>query len=199
MAAALYYGEENMKKHRITAAIAASALLFTLGSCMEKKPASPLESTTESTSKAVIYTNVRSNASYENGTYSGEGFSLYADPKIWKFNGSQADAHCDLEMITDRDFVTCGLSVYTDNDDHGGKSAQEIVASADSEAVISTGSLATASLNFYYYEWEIDENTHGRTYFSDIDGRYLCVYAESTNFGYVDGKIVDLLGSIKLA
>ena len=183
-----------MKKHYITAALSAALLLFALCSCTDAKSSSYLSS-----SKAETPTGVRSSAEYSSGTYSGDGFSLYADPKIWRFNDSQTEASCDLQMITDRDFVTCGISVYTDPDSHGGRSPQEIVAAADSENVVSTGSLATASTTFYYYEWEIDKNTHGRSYYSLTDGRYLCVYAESTNFGYVDGKIADLLGSIKLS
>ena len=187
-----------MKKHRITAFIAASMLFFTLVSCMEKKPASSSESTTEAASKTVLAENVRSNAKYENGTYSGEGFSLYADPNIWQFCGDNADAPCDLQLKTDKDINSCGISVYVSDDDHGGKSAQDIVMNSNNDDIIFKGAAATSAMTFYYYEWAIDDNTHGRTYFGDYSGRYLCAYAESTNFGYVESKISDLLGSIKL-
>lgn len=188
-----------MKKHRITATIAASMLLFTLGSCTDQYGITPpAESTTETTSKTVLYDNVRSNAKYENGTYSGDGFSLYADPNIWKFNGGNSEAPCDLQLITDKDINSCGLSVYVSNDDHGGKSAQDIVFGADNPDIIFTGAAATSAMTFYYYEWAIDDNTHGRTYFGDFGSRYLCIYAESTNFGLVENKIADLLSSLKL-
>lgn len=187
-----------MKIHRITAVTAASLLLFTMGSCMEKKaaPASS-ESLTESTSKTVLAENVRSNAKYDNGTYSGKGFSLYADPNIWKFNGDDKNAPCDLQLIVDKEINTCGISVYVSDDDHGGKSAQDIVMNAENPDIIFTGAAATSAMTFYYYEWEIDDNTHGRTYFADFNEKYLCAYAESTNFGYVESKISELLGSIK--
>ena len=184
--------------HRITAIFAAAALLFTLGSCTENQSSSAPDSTAEATSKTVLYDNVRSNAKYENGTYSGEGFSLYADPNIWQFCGDNPDAPCDLKLKTDKDINSCGISVYVSDDDHGGKSAQDIVMNANNEDIIFTGAAATPAMTFYYYEWAIDDNTHGRTYFGDYGSRYLCAYAESTNFGYVENKISDLLGSIKL-
>ena len=187
-----------MKKYRITAVMAASLMLFTMGSCMEKKAApNSSESSTEAASDVIMTENVRSGAKYENGTYSGEGFSLYADPNIWKWNGDNSEAPCDLQLIVDKEINTCGISVYVSDDDHGGKSAQDIVMNADNKDIVFTGAAATSAMTFYYYEWAIDDNTHGRTYFADFNGKYLCAYAESANFGYVESKISELLGSIK--
>ena len=136
--------------------------------------------------------------SYDNGTYSGTGFSLYADPRIWAYKTSDDDS-CDLHMITDKDIVSCGISVYISDDDHGGKTAQEIVASeSENENIIYSGPLATSSFTFYFYEWVIGEETNGRMYFADYGDKYICIYAESTNFGFVDVKIADLLSTLKV-
>ena len=126
-------------------------------------------------------------------------YSLYADPAIWEYTGGQDDAPCDLQLRSGGGANTCGVSVYVSNDDHGGKSAQDIVMNDNDERIIYTGALATTALTFYYYEWTIDEEKHGRTYFADYDGKYLCVYAESPNFGYVESKIADLLGVMTLS
>ncbi|WP_024860902.1 hypothetical protein [Ruminococcus flavefaciens] len=191
-----------MKNNSLKAVLAASMLLFTLCSCTDPygvTPPSSEISTTEASANTVLTEKVSTNAKYENGSYSGEGFSLYADPNIWRFIGSQSDAPYDLQLITDKDINTCGISVYVSDDDHGGKSAQNIVMEANNSDIIFTGAAATAAMTFYYYEWAIDDETHGRTYFADYgDNKYLCAYAESNNFGYMDGKITDLLSSIKL-
>ena len=188
-----------MKKHSISAVMAASLLLFTLGSCTDKDSIMPpSESTTEAASKSVLAGNARSNAKYENGTYSGDGFSLYADPNIWKFSGSQTDTTCDLQLIVNKDINSCGISFYVSDDDHGGKSAQDIVMNNNNDDIIFTGAAATSAMTFYYYEWAIDENIHGRNYFADYGDRYLCAYAESSNFGLVENKISDLFTTIKL-
>ncbi|WP_297960519.1 hypothetical protein [uncultured Ruminococcus sp.] len=179
-----------MKKH-LFAVLAAAAALSCLCGCTSEKNSS------QSPSSAVLSTISRDDTQYDSGNYSGEGFTLYAEPRLWKYRSSDNDT-CDLRMITDKDIITCGISVYTDMSDHGGKSAEETVDSQNSEAVLSKGSLATAKLSFCYYEWAVDEYTRARTYYADIDGGYLCVYAESTNFGYVDVKIADLLSGLKL-
>ena len=189
-----------MKKHRITAVIGAVLLLAALCGCTDQDgiSAPSSESSTEASADVIVTESVRSSTSYENGTYSGEGFSMYADPNIWRYNGDNTNAACDLQLITDKDINTCGISVYVSDDDHGGKSAQNIVMEANNPDITFTGAAATAAMTFYYYEWAIDDNTHGRTYFADYGDKYLCVYAESTNFGYVESKISELLGSIKL-
>ena len=190
-----------MKNNSLKAVLAASMLLFTFGSCTDQygiNPPSSEISATEESSKIVLTEKVTTNAKYENGTYSGNGFSMYADPNIWRFIGSQSDAPYDLQLITDKDINTCGISVYVSDDDHGGKSAQNIVMEANAPDIVFTGAAATAATTFYYYEWAIDDENHGRTYFADYGDKYLCAYAESNNFGYMDGKITDLLSSIKL-
>lgn len=182
-----------MKKHLFTTVLAAFTITLSLCSCKEKS------SPDKNTSSQPITTAAHDDsASYINGTYSGKGFSLYAEPRIWTFRSQNNDS-CDLRMITDRDFTTCGISVYISDDDHGGKTAQEIVEEASkNENIVFSGPLATSAFTFYFYEWAVDETTHARTYFADYGDKYLCVYAESTNFGYVDVKIADLLSTLKM-
>ena len=189
-----------MKKHIFTAVTAAAALL-SLCSCTSGKSSTVSPSsafvTTASPSSVVVTKVSRGDTQYDSGTYSGSDFSLYADPYLWAYRTDDNDT-CDLRMITDGGFVTCGISIYTSDDDYGGKSARDIVMSNDNPSVVLTGALSTVPITFYYYEWEMNEDTHARTYFGDLDGRYLCIYAESTNFGYVDGKIAELLSGLKL-
>jgi hypothetical protein len=193
--------ENNMKKHRLTAVAAACALLTALCGCADGKSgssdSSPVSSDFAPVSAETV-TAPQGSADYSDGTYSGEGFSLYADPAIWEYTGGQEDSPCDLQLRSGGGANTCGVSVYVSDDDHGGKSAQDIVMNADDERIVYTGALATTALTFYYYEWAIDEEKHGRTYFADYGDSYLCVYAESINFGYVESKIADLLGSMTL-
>ncbi len=182
-----------MKKHFFTAVLAACAITLSLCSCKEKS-----SSDKKASSQPMTAAYRDDSASYDNGTYSGKGFSLYAEPKIWAFR-SKDDDSCDLRMITDRDFTTCGISVYISNDDHGGKTAQEIVEEASkNENIVFSGPLATSAFTFYFYEWAVDGTTHARTYFADYGDKYLCIYAESSNFGYVDVKIADLLSTLKM-
>ncbi|HOA00219.1 hypothetical protein [Ruminococcus sp.] len=190
-----------MKKHRFTAVTAALALLPALCGCTDGKSSSSDSSPVSSDSQVSSETAsaAKNGAAYSDGTYSGEGFSLYADPAIWEYTGDQDDAPCDLQLRSGGGANTCGVSVYVSDDDHGGKSAQDIVMNDNDERIIYTGALATTALTFYYYEWTIDEEKHGRTYFADYDGKYLCVYAESPNFGYVESKIADLLGGMTLS
>lgn len=182
-----------MKKHRLTAAVTACMMLAVLCGCAESKGS---VSETAPVSQEIV-TAPQGSAEYSDGTYSGEGFSLYADPSIWKYSGGEGT--CDLLLNTNNDINSLGISIYVSDDDHGGKSAQEIVMGADDDSIIFTGALATASCTFYFYEWEKDEELHCRTYFADYGDKYLCVYAESTNFGYVENKIADLLGSLELS
>ena len=181
-----------MKKHIFTAVTAAAALL-SLCSCTSGKSSS----TVSPSSSAVVTTVSRGDTQYDSGTYSGRDFSLYADPYLWTYRTDDNDT-CDLRMITDGGFVTCGISIYTCDDDYGGKSARDITMSNDDPSVVLKGALSTVPITFYYYEWEMNEDTNARTYFGDLDGCYLCIYAESTNFGYVDGKIAELLSGLKL-
>ena len=182
-----------MKKHLIKAALAACVMLAAPCSCAESKGS---VSETAPAPQEIV-TAPQGSAEYSNGTYSGEGFSLYADPSMWKYSGGEGS--CDLMLNTTNDINSCGISVYVSDDDHGGKSAQEIVMGADNDSIVFTGALATAACTFYYYEWAISDDLHGRTYFTDYGDKYLCVYAESSNFGYVENKIADLLGSLELS
>lgn len=183
-----------MKKSTLKAIFAASAMPLILCSCTGDKGNSSLS---EPSVQSEIVTGAHAKSEYNNGSYTGSGFSLYADPKIWSYSGS-ADSSCDLYIITDKDFASCGISVYISDDDHGGKTAREIVMTNNNETILSTGSLTTAAFSFYYYEWAVDDDIRARSYFADHGGNYLCVYAESSNFGYVDGKIAELLTSIKI-
>ncbi|MBQ6170610.1 MAG: hypothetical protein IJK30_11715 [Ruminococcus sp.] len=182
-----------MKKHRLTAAVTACMMLAVLCGCAESKGS---VSETAPVSQEIV-TAPQGSAEYSDGTYSGEGFSLYADPSIWKYSGGEGT--CDLLLNTNNDINSFGISIYVSDDDHGGKSAQDIVMNNNDERIIYTGALATTALTFYYYEWAISDALHGRTYFADYGDKYLCVYAESTNFGYVENKIADLLGSLELS
>ena len=147
-----------MKKYFFTAVLAACAITFSLSGCKEKS-----SSDKKASSQPVTAAARDESTSYSNGTYSGNGFSLYAEPRIWAFR-SKNDDSCDLRMITDRDFTTCGISVYLSDDDHDGKTAQEIVEEASkNENIVSTGPLVTSAFSFYYYEWAVDETTHART------------------------------------
>lgn len=186
-----------MNNKTIMSVLAASALLLSMCSCTETEAPSASSAAESSSVQTVMTTQAHEKSEYSDGNYSGDGFTMFADPVLWQFIGSDSDTAYDLKMITDRDFVTLGLSVYTDANENG-KTAQEIVMSADNKAILSTGALSTAKLSFYYYEWAVDEETRARNYFADLDGRYLCVYAESTNFGFVDSKIADLLSGITL-
>ena len=182
-----------MKKHRLTAVLAACVITAVLCGCAESKGS---VSETAPVSQEIV-TVPHGSAEYSDGTYSGEGFSLYADPSIWKYSGGEGT--CDLLLNTNNAINSFGISIYVSDDDHGGKSAQEIVMGAEDDSIIFTGALATASCTFYFYEWAISDALHGRTYFADYGDKYLCVYAESTNFGYVENKIADLLGSLELS
>ncbi len=182
-----------MKSHSFKAFIAALLIAAAMCGC-EKKSTSDEKQTTQPITAAVH----DENTSFDNGTYSGKGFSLYADPRIWAYKSSENDT-CDLRMITDKDIVSCGVSVYISDDDHGGKTAQEIVEEASkNDNIVYTGPLSTAAFSFFFYEWTVDEDTRARTYFADCGDKYLCVYAESSNFGFVDVKIADLLSTLKV-
>ena len=185
-----------MQKHTFTALIAACTMALSLCGCNEKKSSDENGSAPQPAAETVAVQH--DDTSFDNGTYSGTGFSLYADPRIWAYKTSDDDP-CDLHMITDKDIVSCGISVYISDDDHGGKTAQEIVASAsEDENIIFSGPLVIPGFTFYFYEWNIAEETNGRMYFADHGDKYICIYAESTNFGFVDVKITDLLSTLKV-
>ena len=171
-------------------------MALSLCGCNEKKSSDENGSAPQPAAETVAVQH--DDTSFDNGTYSGTGFSLYADPRIWAYKTSDDDP-CDLHMITDKDIVSCGISVYISDDDHGGKTAQEIVASAsEDENIIFSGPLVIPGFTFYFYEWNIAEETNGRMYFADHGDKYICIYAESTNFGFVDVKITDLLSTLKV-
>ena len=200
-----------MKKLHFTAIMAAALMAVSLCSCLDKKENTSREQNANSASEAS--TEVTTSAppvplaasdekvEYKNGNYISESFSMYAEPNIWQYDDSASVANggampCDLKMVTDRDFTTCGLNVYVSENTEG-KTAQEIIDAEDSTAIVFTGSLATGKYTFYYYEWAVNDDLHCRSYLADFGEKYLCVYAESSNFGYVEGKIADVLQSIK--
>ena len=183
-----------MQKYTFTALLSAGTIALSLCGCNEKTSSNTKTPAPQPTTAAVLH----DDTSFDNGTYSGTGFALYADPRIWTFREKNDDT-CDLRMMTDKDIVSCGISVYISDDDHGGKTSQEIVdEQSKNNNIVFTGPLATSVCTFYFYEWEIDENTHARTYFADHGDKYICVYAESSNFGFVDVKIADLLSTLKI-
>ncbi|SEH54986.1 hypothetical protein SAMN02910265_01357 [Ruminococcus flavefaciens] len=199
-----------MKKLHFTAVIAAALMAVSLCSCLDKKndtsdtnASAASEASTEGTTSAppVPMSPVIENTEYKNGNYKSHSFSMYAEPNIWKYDSSETVTEggampCDLKMVTDRDFTTCGLKIYVaENTD--GKSAQEAISSENNDNIIFTGTTATAKCTFYYYEWAANDDLHCRSYLADFGGKYLCVYAESTNFGYVEGKITEILSSIR--
>lgn len=185
-----------MPKYTFTAILSAGTIAFSLCGCNEKTSSNTKSPAPQPTTTAVIQHD--DTTSFDNGSYSGTGFSLYADPRIWAFKEKKDDI-CDLRMITDKDIVSCGVSVYISDDDHDGKTAQEIVdEQSKNDNIVYTGPLATSSFTFYFYEWEKDENTRARTYLADHGDKYICVYAESSNFNFVDVKIADLLSTLKI-
>ncbi len=197
-----------MNKIRFTAVIAAALMAASMCSCLDKKEdtsnkPSASEASTEGTTSAppVPVSPLAEKIEYTSGNYISESFSLYAEPNIWQYDDSVSVTNsgampCDLKMVTDRDFTTCGIRVYVaENKD--GKSAQEAISAENNDNIIFTGTAATSKCTFYYYEWAANDDLHCRSYLADFGGKYLCVYAESTNFGYVEGKITEILSSIK--
>lgn len=199
-----------MNKIHFTAIITAALMSVSMCSCLEKKedtsnkPApSATEASAEGTTSAppVPVSPLTEKIEYKSGNYISESFSLYAEPNIWQYDDSASvkdggALSCDLKMVTDMDFTTCGLKVYT-AENKSGISAQETINAENSTAIVFTGSLATGKNTFYYYEWAANDNMHCRSYLADFGDKYLCAYAESSNFGYVESKIADVLQSIK--
>jgi hypothetical protein len=199
-----------MNKIHFTAIITAALMSVSMCSCLEKKEDTsnkPVPSATEASAEGttsappVPVSPLTEKIEYKSGNYISESFSLYAEPNIWQYDDSASvkdcgALSCDLKMVTDRDFTTCGLKVYT-AENKSGISAQETINAENSTAIFFTGSLATGKYNFYYYEWAANDNMHCRSYLADFGDKYLCAYAESSNFGYVESKIADVLQSIK--
>lgn len=190
-----------MKKIYFKAVFAAALMAVSLFSCNNKKTAAP-EKEQPASSSATIAASAET-VEYKNGNYITDSFSMYADPNIWAYDGSASVTEsgampCCLKMVTDRDFTTCGLNVYT-SENSDGKSAQEVINAENSKDIVFTGTTATGKYTFYYYEWAANDTLHCRSYLADFGDKYLCVYAESSNFGYVEGKIAEVLQSIKPA
>lgn len=185
-----------MKKLDLAASLTAALMAVSLFSCNDKKPAAEKEK-----SKPAPAAVSEENVEYQNGNYISDSFKMYADPNIWQYDSSASvttggSMPCFLKMITDREFTTCGLNVYV-SENKDGKSAQEAIDAENSKDIVFTGTTATAKYTFYYCEWAANDNLHCRSYLADLGEKYLCVYAESSNFGYVEGKIAEVLSSIK--
>lgn len=192
----LYYKEIPMNKKTIASFFAATALFMTMCGCVEKQDdyasynAKPGQSSTISPRK--------NKTRYYNGKISNNDFYYYADPALWSYVNSPKDT-CDLRMITDKDIISCGVSIFLSDENERDQSAElKVLSVVNKEEVISTGPLATADRTFYYYEWTVDEDIHARMYLADYKDRYICAYTESNNYSYVDGKIAELLSSLTM-
>lgn len=189
---------------KILTAILAAAVLGNMCGCTEKTT-SPSENGTDinvqsetKVQEATVPISPET-LQYQNGNVIGPDFSYYADPSLWKFTNSSTDT-CDLRMLADKDFTTCGISIFSSDEKNDGQSAQlKVLSVVNRDEMISQGTLVTSSLTFYYYEWTIDNETNARTYLADYgNDKYICLYAESTNFGITDVKLADILSTLKL-
>lgn len=184
-----------MKKSTLTSIISASILLATMCGCTAQQTSNNYHAEPAQSSTIPV---VKEKSDYFNGTVKSNGFSYFADPNLWSYVNSPDDT-CELRMITDKDITNCGISLFISDEKSQDETAESKVLSiVNKDEIRSTGTLATADRTFYYYEWAIDDDTNARTYLSDYNDKYLCAYAESNNFGYVDNKIADILSMIKL-
>ena len=190
-----------MNKNILTVILAA-AVLGTMCGCIENDTSHSDQTTDQTVQEDTTVPEetisvIKETFQYKNGTVIGPDFSYYADPVLWKATNSGTDT-CDFRMSADRDFTTCGISIFT-SDERTQPAQLKVLSVVNRDDIISQGTLVTASLNFYYYEWPIDNDTNARTYLADYgDNKYICLYAESTNFGLVDVKLADILSSLKL-
>ena len=187
-----------MNKKIITAILAAAAISAALCSCSGQKPYVPSSEHSASVQAEKLALK-KENITYNKGNVTCSDFSFFADPSLWTYTESSDDT-CDFRMKAYKELTTCGVALFSSDEKTPGQDAQTKVLSVINNAdVVSTGTLATADRNFYYYEYSINEDLHARTYIADNNDKYICAYVESNNFGYIDGKIADLLSSIELA
>jgi len=187
-----------MNKNTIISIISAIVLSTSFCGCTKQKSYVPSESpaATEQGTKIELKKEV---LSYNKGNVTCDDFNFFADPTIWNYTDASDDI-CDFRMKAAKELTICGITLFRSEEQRNGNDAQfKVLSVINDDDVVSTGTLATADRNFYYYEWSINEDLHGRTYIADCGNNYLCAYAESNNFGFVDGKIAELLSSIKLA
>lgn len=186
-----------MNKKIITAIFAAAVISTALCGCSRQKPYVPSneQAASEQAEKLAVK---KEKITYNKGNVTCSDFSFFADPALWNYTESSDDT-CDFRMKAYKDLTTCGVSLFSSDEKVTGQDAQMKVLSVINNAdVVSTGTLATADRTFYYYEYSINEDLHARTYIADNNDKYICAYVESNNFGYIDGKIADLLSSIQL-
>lgn len=183
-----------MKKNTITAVFSAAVLLSAMCGCTAQTSdpanhAEPVQTATLSLGSE--------KTDYFNGYVKCDEFTYYADPNLWSYVNSLDDP-CDIRMITDKDINSCGLSLFISDEKPQGETAEfKVLSVVNSDEIRSTGTLATAERTFYYYEWAVDETISARMYLADYDDKYICAYAESNNFGYVENKIADIFSMIK--
>jgi hypothetical protein len=184
-----------MKKNSFTAVLSAAVLLATMCGCTAQK-ADPTAQT-EPIQTATIPLN-KEKTNYFNGYIKNIDFSYYAEPNLWAYVNSPDDT-CELRMITGKDINKCGLSLFMSDEKPQSETAElKVLSIVNRDEILSTGTLATADRTFYYYEWTIDDELNARMYIADCDDKYICAYAESNSFGYVENKIADVLSMIKL-
>ncbi len=184
-----------MNKNTITAFLAASAVFVSLCGCVEQQNST---TTNAPASQSDTITLRKEKTNYFNGTVKNPEFSYFADPALWSYVNSPSDT-CELRMITGKDTLTCGVSVFISDEKEKDQSAElKVLSIVNKEEILSTGPLATVGRTFYYYEWAVDEEINARVYLADYGDKYVCAYSECNNFGFVEGKIADLLSTLKL-
>ncbi|MBR5682492.1 MAG: hypothetical protein IKW96_04300 [Ruminococcus sp.] len=184
-----------MKKYTFTAVLSSAVLLAAMCGCTAQNADNTAH--TEPIQTATISLN-KEKTDYFNGHVKSNDFSYYADPNLWAYVNSPEDT-CELRMITGKDINNCGLSLFMSNEKSQGETAElKVLSVVNKEEILSTGTLVTADRTFYYYEWTVDDDLNARMYIADCGDKYICAYAESNSFGYVENKIADVLSMIKL-
>ena len=183
-----------MKKNTITAVFSAAVLLMTMCGCTAQNADPTAHS--EPVQTATIPLD-KEKTNYFNGYIKSNDFSYFADPNLWAYVNSSDDT-CEIRMITGKDINQCGLSLFVSDEKSQSETAElKVLSVVNREEILSTGTLATADRTFYYYEWSVDDDINARMYLADYNDKYICAYAESNSFGYVENKIADILSMIK--